>query len=55
MEHKMITVDIDTTNMYSHLRHKLMDFEGKSLRKVAKQTKSRLEKWCSVKKSRLKK
>ena len=28
MEHKMITADIDTTNMCSHLRHKLMDADG---------------------------
>lgn len=28
MEHKMITADIDTTNMCSHLRHKLMDKDG---------------------------
>ena len=28
MEHKMNTVDIDTTNMCSHLRHKLMDNDG---------------------------
>ena len=28
MEHKMITADIDTTNMCSHLQHKLMDNDG---------------------------
>ena len=28
MEHKMNTTDIDTTNMCSHLRHKLMDNDG---------------------------
>jgi hypothetical protein len=28
MEHKMITADMDTTNMCSHLRHKLMDNDG---------------------------
>jgi len=27
-EHKMITADIDTTNMCPHLRHKLMDNDG---------------------------
>ena len=27
-EHKMITADIDTTNMCSHLRHKLMNADG---------------------------
>jgi hypothetical protein len=28
MEHKMNTADIDTTNICSHLRHKLMDNDG---------------------------
>ena len=28
MEHKMIIADIDTTNMCSHLRHKLMNADG---------------------------